>query len=152
MSSEDDKRVWREFIESGGNFKDQTEKIKKSLLEKKKEKLFKRERKNLPRPGQLTKKIIKKFITKKAFIDATLDLHGYGRVSAKNKFIDFIDLCRNKNYRYILIITGKGKGLIREALFEWVREDEIFPLIVGYSHAHRLQGGDGAFVLHLRKL
>ena len=48
MSSEDDKRVWREFTESGGNFKDQTEKIKKSLLEKKKEKLFKRERKNLP--------------------------------------------------------------------------------------------------------
>ena len=152
MSSEDDKRVWREFTESGGNFKDQTEKIKKSILEKKKEKLFKTERKNLPRPGRLTKKTIKKFTTKKAFIDATLDLHGYSRVSAKNKFIDFIDLCRNKNYRYILIITGKGKGLIREALFEWVREDEIFPLIVGYSHAHRLQGGDGAFVLHLRKL
>ena len=127
-------------------------KIKKSILEKKKEKLFKTERKNLPRPGRLTKKTIKKFRTKKAFIDATLDLHGYSRVSAKNKFIDFIDLSRNKNYTYILIITGKGKGLIRDALFEWVGEDEIFPLIVGYSHSHRLQGGDGAFVLHLRKL
>ena len=56
MSSEDDKKVWKEFTENGGNFKDQTEKIKKSILEKKKEKLFKTERKNLPRPGRLTKK------------------------------------------------------------------------------------------------
>ena len=59
MSSEDDKKVWKEFTENGGNFKDQTEKIKKSILEKKKEKVFKREIKNLPRPGQLTKKIIR---------------------------------------------------------------------------------------------
>ena len=51
----------------------------------------------------------------------------------------------------MLIITGKGKGIIKSAFMDWLKEDEIFPLIVGYSNAHRLQGGEGAFVLHLRK-
>ena len=38
-----------------------------------------------------------------------------------------------------------------DAINGLIEEEEIFPLIVGYSHAHRLQGGEGAFVLHLRK-
>jgi DNA-nicking Smr family endonuclease len=150
MPKEEDERIWREFIENGGNLKNQTERIKKDLA-KRKSNLVEKKRRNLPKPANLTKRLIKKIATKKIQINSTLDLHGHNKTSAKLKFTNFIKDCQKNKQKYILIITGKGKGLIREALFEWIDEEEIFPLIVGYSHAHRLQGGEGAFVLHLRK-
>ena len=152
MSGEEDEKVWKDFIENGGNLKDQANMIKKDIQNKKKISKPKKKIRSLPRPSLLGKRLVKKIGTKKITTDATLDLHGTNRVTARNQFIGFIEICRNKNYRYILVITGKGKGLIRESFFEWIEDDEIFPLIVGYSNAHRLQGGEGAFVLHLRKL
>ena len=105
----------------------------------------------IPPPGTLTKRIVKKLATKKIETSATLDLHGLNIEDAKVSFLSFLDTCWKYKYSYVLIITGKGKGILKNAFIEWLKEDEIFPLIIGYSIAHRLQGGDGAFVLHLRK-
>ena len=150
MPKEEDERIWREFINNGGNLKNQTEIIKKELADRKLN-LVEKKKRNLPKPSNLTKRLIRRIATKKIELDSTLDLHGYNKINAKLKFINFIKDCQRKKYKYVLIITGKGKGLIREALLEWAEEEELFPLIVGYSYAHRLQGGEGAFVLHLRK-
>ena len=150
MPKEEDERIWREFIDNGGNLKNQTEIIKKELADRKLN-LVEKKKRNLPKPSNLTKRLIRRIATKKIELDSTLDLHGHNKITAKSKFINFIKDCQRKKYKYVLIITGKGKGLIREALLEWAEEEELFPLIVGYSYAHRLQGGEGAFVLHLRK-
>ena len=152
MSEEEDKKAWKDFIENDGNLKDQGSRIKKDFQNKKNYIEPKKKIRSLPKPFLLEKRLVKKIATKKITTDATLDLHGTNRITARNQFISFIETCRNKNHKYILIITGKGKGLIRESFFDWIEDDEIFPLIVGYSYAHRLQGGEGAFVLHLRKL
>ena len=150
MPKEEDERIWREFINNGGNLKNQTEIIKKELADRKLN-LVEKKKRNLPKPSNLTKRLIRRIATKKIELDSTLDLHGHNKITAKLKFINFKKDCQRKKYKYVLIITGKGKGLIREALLEWAEEEELFPLIVGYSYAHRLQGGEGAFVLHLRK-
>ena len=104
-----------------------------------------------PTPATLPREILKKLANKRLPTDATLDLHGLNIEKARVAFLSFLDTCWKYKYSYVLIITGKGKGIIKNALIGWLKEDEIFPLIVGYSNAHRLQGGEGAFVLHLRK-
>ena len=151
MEDEDDLSVWNEFIKNEFKVENKDTYFNDDYLNKSsREESFKKKR-GLPPPGILTKKLVKKLATKKIETSATLDLHGLNIEDAKVSFLSFLDTCWKYKYSYVLIITGKGKGILKNAFIEWLKEDEIFPLIIGYSIAHRLQGGDGAFVLHLRK-
>ena len=85
-----------------------------------------KKKKGLPPPGILTKKIVKKLATKKIETSATLDLHGLNIEDAKVSFLSFLDTCWKYKYSYVLIITGKGKGILKNAFIEWLKEDEIF--------------------------
>ena len=151
MEDEDDLSVWNEFINNEFEVENKDTFINDYYLNKSSREVSFKKRKGLPPPGTLTKKIVKKLATKKIETSATLDLHGLNIEDAKVSFLSFLDTCWKYKYSYVLIITGKGKGILKNAFIEWLKEDEIFPLIIGYSIAHRLQGGDGAFVLHLRK-
>ena len=151
MEDEDDLSVWNEFINNEFEVENKDTFINDNYLNKSSREASFKKKKGLPPPGTLTKKILKKLATKKIETSATLDLHGLNIEDAKVSFLSFLDTCWKYKYSYVLIITGKGKGILKNAFIEWLKEDEIFPLIIGYSIAHRLQGGDGAFVLHLRK-
>ena len=151
MEDEDDLSVWNEFINNEFEVENKDTFINDNYLNKSSREVFFKKKKGLPPPGTLTKKIVKKLATKKIETSATLDLHGLNIEDARVSFLSFLDTCWKYKYSYVLIITGKGKGILKNAFIEWLKEDEIFPLIIGYSIAHRLQGGDGAFVLHLRK-
>lgn len=151
MEDEDDLSVWNEFINNEFEVENKDTFINDNYLNKSSREVSFKKKKGLPPPGTLTKKIVKKLATKKIEISATLDLHGLNIEDARVSFLSFLDTCWKYKYSYVLIITGKGKGILKNAFIEWLKEDEIFPLIIGYSIAHRLQGGDGAFVLHLRK-
>ena len=151
MEDEDDLSVWNEFINNEFEVENKDTFINDNYLNKSSREVSFKKKKGLPPPGTLTKKIVKKLATKKIETSATLDLHGLNIEDAKISFLSFLDTCWKYKYSYVLIITGKGKGILKNAFIEWLKEDEIFPLIIGYSIAHRLQGGDGAFVLHLRK-
>jgi len=151
MEDEDDLSVWNEFINNEFEVENKDTFINDNYLNKSSREVSFKKRKGLPPPGTLTKKIVKKLATKKIETSATLDLHGLNIEDARVSFLSFLDTCWKYKYSYVLIITGKGKGILKNAFIEWLKEDEIFPLIIGYSIAHRLQGGDGAFVLHLRK-
>ena len=151
MEDEDDLSVWNEFINNEFEVENKDTFINDNYLNKSSREVSFNKKKGLPPPGTLTKKIVKKLATKKIETSATLDLHGLNIEDAKVSFLSFLDTCWKYKYSYVLIITGKGKGILKNAFIEWLKEDEIFPLIIGYSIAHRLQGGDGAFVLHLRK-
>ena len=104
-----------------------------------------------PTPTSLPREILKKLANKKLPIDATLDLHGYDRISAREQAIKFIKGSVNSRCKYVCIITGKGKGLVRDSVLSYLKEKDSFLFVVGYSSAHRLQGGDGAIIIHLRK-
>ena len=151
MEDEDDLSVWNEFINNEFEVENKDTFINDNYLNKSSREVSFKKKKSLPPPGTLTKKIVKKLATKKIETSATLDLHGLNIEDARVSFLSFLDTCWKYKYSYVLIITGKGKGILKNAFIEWLKEDEIFPLIIGYSIAHRLQGGDGAFVLHLRK-
>ena len=151
MEDEDDLSVWNEFINNEFEVENKDTFINDNYLNKSSREVSFKKKKGLPPPGTLTKKIVKKLATKKIETSAILDLHGLNIEDAKVSFLSFLDTCWKYKYSYVLIITGKGKGILKNAFIEWLKEDEIFPLIIGYSIAHRLQGGDGAFVLHLRK-
>ena len=151
MEDEDDLSVWNEFINNEFEVENKDTFINDNYLNESSRKVSFKKKKGLPPPGTLTKKIVKKLATKKIETNATLDLHGLNIEDARVSFLSFLDTCWKYKYSYVLIITGKGKGILKNAFIEWLKEDEIFPLIIGYSIAHRLQGGDGAFVLHLRK-
>ena len=73
------------------------------------------------------------------------------RFEAREKIESFIfDSFLNGN-RYINIITGKGSGVIRRVVQDYLDDEKSYKFIISFSNAHRKQGGDGAFVLHLRK-
>ena len=151
MNGKDDLSVWKDFIKEEFKVEDKDANLSNIKLSNDYLNQIPKKKKKLPMPGQLTKRTVKKLATRKIITNATLDLHGLNVEKAKVAFLSFLDTCWKYKYSYVLIVTGKGKGIIKNAFIDWLKEDEIFPLIVGYSNAHRLQGGEGAFVLHLRK-
>ena len=107
--------------------------------------------KKYPKPNQITRETLRKILKGKIKIDAEIDLHGMDRVEAREKIENFIfDSFLNGN-RYINIITGKGSGVIRRVVQDYLDDEKSYKFIISFSNAHRKQGGDGAFVLHLRK-
>lgn len=101
---------------------------------------------------------------KKITIDGRVDLHGLTQEKAYGRLKDFLARAYSKDYKTVLVITGKGlhsgvdefqrpkAGVLREALPRWVKSDkEIAAWVWGISPARRQDGGEGAFYLHLRR-
>ena len=86
-----------------------------------------------------------------------LDLHGKTLSEAKISLSEFINSSINNNIRCILVITGKkktlngSKGLIRENLPLWLKEDELSNYILAHCYATKRDGDDGARYILLRK-
>ncbi len=86
-----------------------------------------------------------------------LDLHGKTLLEAKKSLTDFIKSSINNNIRCILVITGKKKtlngsrGLIRENLPAWLKENELSNYILFHCYATKKDGDDGARYILLRK-
>ena len=107
--------------------------------------------KKFPKPNELPKGKIKKLAKKNITLDAEIDLHGLNRFEARDEIEKFIIQSINMGYRYVNVITGKGSGVIKKTIIDFLHEESTFRYIIGYSNAHRKMGGEGAIVLHLRK-
>ena len=89
--------------------------------------------------------------------ETKIDLHGKTLSEAKKSLSYFIKSSINNNIRCILVITGKKKtlngsrGLIRENLPLWLRENELFNYILFHCYAIKKDGDDGARYILLRK-
>ncbi len=97
-------------------------------------------------------------------IEAKLDLHGLRQNEAYNALCNFINDCYSKNYRTILIITGKGmggnnleyqnmgnRGILRKMLPIWLESANFSTMISGWQISARKHGGDGAYYVRLKK-
>jgi len=104
-----------------------------------------------PKPGNLSDHTIKKILKGKIKIESEIDLHGMGRYEAREKINSFIYESVINGHRYINIITGKGTGVLRKTLLECLEDKNVYKYVISFSTAHRKQGGEGAFILHLRK-
>ena len=95
------------------------------------------------------------------------DLHGFTLLEANEKVKEIILLCVKKNYKEILLITGKGihsntekdvyasKDLskLRYSVPEYIKSDlDLSKHIVSIANADDIDGGDGAIIIKLKKL
>ena len=94
------------------------------------------------------------------------DLHGLTLSEANKKVKEIIISCSEKNYREILLITGKGLhsrdddvykssklSKLRYSVPEYIKsEPEISKLIISVVNPSRKEGGDGALLIKLKKL
>lgn len=84
-------------------------------------------------------------------IGAVLDLHGLSQDQAHIRVQSFIKNAVLNGERLVLIITGKGKGILKRALPLWLEEQSNAPHILKLMPAPHNKGGEGAFLLYLRR-
>ena len=95
------------------------------------------------------------------------DLHGFTLLEANEKVREIILSCVKKNYKEILLITGKGihsqtekdvyssKDLskLRYSVPEYINSDlDLSKYVMSISSATKIDGGDGAIIIRLKKL
>ena len=54
----------------------------------------------------------------------SIDLHGMDSEYAIFKVKEFIDDCYKLKYQNIVIIHGRGKGILKEAVFGYLKKDK----------------------------
>ena len=98
----------------------------------------------------------RRFQRGKLGIDATLDLHGYNQQDAQHAFGEFIARAQLDGARVVCVITGHGKmrgsqGVLKASLPRWANLPENRVRILSYDQARPEHGGQGAYMLLLRK-
>jgi DNA-nicking Smr family endonuclease len=92
-------------------------------------------------------------------IQARLDLHGMGREAAYTALQKFIVGCHNKEFRCVLIITGKGArgplepetGVLKQHTPQWLSSPPLEQYVLKIQTARQKDGGSGALYVLLRK-
>ena len=98
-------------------------------------------------------------------VEARLDLHGMRQRDAHAALRKFLKWAQSKNYRHVLVITGKGgpaddgrpfyeedaRGVLRQAVPHWLSQPDLAQVVISYSEAPRRLGGEGALYVRLRK-
>ena len=95
------------------------------------------------------------------------DLHGFTLLEANEKIKEIILSCVKKNYKEILLITGKGNhssvdkdiyisknlGKLKYSIPEFILSNqELNKLIISINDAEAKDGGEGALVIKLKNL
>ena len=88
-------------------------------------------------------------------IEATFDLHGFGRFQAQDALTAFLTGAQARGYRSVLVITGQGRrggtGVIRASVHEWLQSPALRGVVSGFASAARHHGGDGALYVTIRR-
>lgn len=87
-------------------------------------------------------------------IEATFDLHGYGRFDAEDRLRAFLIGSQARGLKAVLVITGQGRrggGVIRASIHEWLQSPALRGVVSGFAAAHRRHGGEGAIYITLKQ-
>jgi DNA-nicking Smr family endonuclease len=79
--------------------------------------------------------------------EATIDLHGLSR-NISPILIDFCLKCLERNVKNIVIISGKGEGILKNAVLEWLIANSA--IVIGFFEIRDASGGSGSFGVRLR--
>ena len=95
------------------------------------------------------------------------DLHGFTLDAANRKIREIIFFCREKKYKELLIITGKGihstndndvyvsknLGKLKYSVPEFIKSnEELNKLILSVTEADTKDGGEGALLIKMKNL
>lgn len=86
--------------------------------------------------------------------EATLDLHGLTEAQAHEALEAFLREANSQGMRRVLIITGLGKqgeGALRRLVPLWLEERPFSGYVAACESAPPPLGGDGAYLLRLRR-
>lgn len=84
-------------------------------------------------------------------VEARLDLHGHSRIRAYEALGRFIAGAYGSGLRCVLVITGKGGGVLRAGVPEWLAEPSLRGMILKTATARPEHGGEGALYVLLRR-
>ena len=84
-------------------------------------------------------------------IDRRLDLHGYTAARAEVKLQTFIEDAAYAGCRCVLVITGKGAGVLNSHVPGWLKRAPLSGLVLALAQARPADGGSGAFYVLLRR-
>ena len=84
-------------------------------------------------------------------IDRRVDLHGYSAARAEIKLQGFIEDASFAGCRCLLVITGKGAGVLKRHVPEWLKRPPLSGLVLALAEARPSDGGNGAFYVLLRR-
>lgn len=93
-------------------------------------------------------------------IDARIDLHGMTQAEAHRRLDAFVEASAAAGRRCVLVITGKGltsemsgrgSGVLREAVPRWLNEPSLRRRIITFTHAAPKDGGQGALYVLLKR-
>ena len=113
--------------------------------------------------GNLEKNTLKKILKGKIKIMSQLDLHGQNIKDSKKLVLEFINKNHLLNKRLLLLITGKGArlpveegwkgiGKLKTSIPNWLRSKSLNDKILWFDHAPPEKGGDGAYLIYLKKI
>ena len=98
-------------------------------------------------PGSFQVNLLNKGERRKFRAEATIDLHGHTRKIDSTLEI-FCAKCIVSSLKNIVIISGKGEGIVRDAVLNWMQNNPNF--VVGYFEIKDMFGGSGSFGVRLR--
>ena len=84
-------------------------------------------------------------------IDRRVDLHGHSAARAEIKLQSFIENASFAGCRCLLVITGKGAGVLKWHVPEWLKRPPLSGLVLALAEARPADGGSGAFYVLLRR-
>ena len=119
----------------------------------------------VPRGEALDRQTARKLERGHVAVEARLDLHGMRQRDAHAALRKFLKWAIAKNYRHVLVITGKGaapdesrpfyeseeRGVLRSAVPHWLAASDLAHVVVSFSEAPRRLGGEGALYVRLRR-
>jgi DNA-nicking Smr family endonuclease len=84
-------------------------------------------------------------------VDRRLDLHGLTAALAESRLAQFIETAARDGCRCVLVITGKGAGILRGHVPDWLKRQPLSPHILALAEARSHDGGSGALYVLLRR-
>ncbi len=81
-----------------------------------------------------------------------LDLHGYTQDTAYEALAKFIKQNYINKNRELLVITGKGSGVIQTCVYKWLQHSEVSKYVLHFQYASQKHGGEGALQVLLKKV
>jgi DNA-nicking Smr family endonuclease len=84
-------------------------------------------------------------------VDRRLDLHGLTAARAESRLAQFIEMAARDGCRCVLVITGKGAGILRGYVPDWLKRQPLSPHILALAEARPHDGGGGALYVLLRR-
>ena len=103
------------------------------------------------RGGGLDKRNARRLRRGEMAIEDRIDLHGLTRGEARGDLCMRLRRCYDRGFRCVLVISGKGRGILREEVMAVLDSEEVRNIVVKHCEAQVKDGGEGARYVLLRR-